>query len=799
MQGAWFSEEDTSGFAGLFAACEPRAPVIAAELVRVVVPALEQSAFDAHELESAAQELGTSLQGARLGQFNDMERALVKVGVSLAEACVATSVYFRATTLVSNELRRLVLSHFVNDQPMAEAALAAADKALARASQAFAVALLDIKERLLNEERKRAEQALLRFSRLFEAKILGILVCDLVGNILEANDGFLEMVGYSREELLSGSVRWADMTPAEFKPLDDDAVQQLVQRGVTRPWEKEYICKDGTRLPILVGVAMLDDTRCVAFVLDITERKRLEELRSKSAELENQNRRIREASRLKSEFLANMSHELRTPLNSIIGFAELLHDGAVDKDSPQHREFLGDILASGRHLLQLINDVLDLAKVESGKIEFRAERVNVQELVAEVSAVLRSIAASKRIALKSSVEPGLSEVVVDPARLKQVLYNYSSNAIKFTPEGGRVMLRVRGDGASAIMVEVEDTGIGIAQADFGRLFVEFQQLDQAATKRHGGTGLGLALTKRVVEAQGGSVGVRSAPGEGSLFFASIPLGPVGGQAHGPHEQLSRHAGASAILVVEDDIGDRTSIVNTLRRAGYDVETAPSGNDALAACRERRFDAITLDLLLPDTTGLEVLHRIREEGKNRATPVVVVTVIAERGVIGGFAVEDFLQKPVNGRDLLVALQRAGVPPEKGGTILVVDDDPSALKLMEATLRKLGYSAQVVSNAESALMLTSARSPTAVILDLLMPGIDGFEFLLSFRRQPKNATVPVVVWTNKDLTTKDHERLRELAHGVLAKASEGSLLDQLRALLPAPLSDEEGETREPSNVG
>ncbi|MFZ5896558.1 MAG: PAS domain-containing hybrid sensor histidine kinase/response regulator [Myxococcota bacterium] len=800
MQSCWFGEEDKSGFASLLEACEAQASAIVGEFADSGASISARSETAARKLAAlVASDLRAELRKGAAGEPAGLEELLTRVGVLLAEAGVGARDYWQLLARGSASIKAILLRVYARDPERARAALSVAERSFARISVALAESELAIKERMLGEERRRAEQALLRFSRLFEAKILGILVCDLVGNILEANDGFLEMVGYTREELLSGRVRWVEMTPPEYKQLDDDAVEQLKVRGVTRPWEKEYIRKDGTRVPILVGVAMLNETECVAFVLDITERKRLEELRQRSAELEAQNRRIREASRLKSEFLANMSHELRTPLNSIIGFAELLHDGAVDKDSAQHQEFLGDILSSGRHLLQLINDVLDLAKVEAGKMDFRPESVDVEQLVVEVCAVLRSIAASKRIELTSTVAPEVRHVKLDPARLKQVLYNYASNAIKFTPEGGRVVLRARAEGDDSIAVEVEDNGVGIASSDFERLFVEFQQLDPTSTKRQGGTGLGLALTKRIVEAQGGSVAVQSTLGQGSLFSAILPR-----HSDVANEQVAaiaigrRHAGASAVLVVEDDPRDGALIVNTLSRAGYDVEIAGTGQEAVNACRERSFDAITLDLLLPDTTGLEVLHRIREDGKNRATPILVVTVVAERGVVGGFAVEDYLQKPVNGRDLLVALQRAGVPPDKSGTILVVDDDPAALKLMDTTLRTLGYNAQVVSNAESALMLASARRPLAVILDLLMPGVDGFAFLLRFRAIPENASVPVVVWTMKDLSSDDHERLRQLSQAVIAKGTGSLLLDQLRALLPSASPAEEGGHLDPSHL-
>jgi len=252
------------------------------------------------------------------------------------------------------------------------------------------------------------------------------------------------------------------------------------------------------------------------------QRRKEDSERRRTQALEAENRRIQEASRLKSEFLANMSHELRTPLNSIIGFADLLHDGEIDLDSPQHNEFLGDILKSSRHLLKLINDVLDLAKVEAGKMEFRPETIALPELIGEVTDVLSSLARSRHIELCYEVSDDVQEVTVDPARLSQVLYNYLSNALKFTPTGGRVVVRAFAVDASCFRLEVEDSGIGISPENVARLFVEFEQLHLTCGEQQTGTGLGLALTKRIVEAQGGSVGVSSELARGSVFWVQLP-------------------------------------------------------------------------------------------------------------------------------------------------------------------------------------------------------------------------------------------------------------------------------------
>jgi signal transduction histidine kinase len=264
---------------------------------------------------------------------------------------------------------------------------------------------------------------------------------------------------------------------------------------------------------------------------DIREHKRLREEHRVAAEnegaarrevLEAQNRRIEEDSRLKSEFVANMSHELRTPLNSIVGFTELMLDARFGPLAGRYREFVQLMNASAHHLLQLINDILDLAKVESGKIDFQPETVELSAVIAEAMAIISGLAAKRKIALRTEVDPALGRVYLDPMRLRQVLYNYLSNAVKFTPEGGRVVLRARPEAGDRFRIEVEDTGIGIRPEDEHKLFIEFQQLDASSAKKFAGSGLGLALTRRLVEAQGGTVGVRSVFGSGSTFFATLP-------------------------------------------------------------------------------------------------------------------------------------------------------------------------------------------------------------------------------------------------------------------------------------
>lgn len=420
-------------------------------------------------------------------------------------------------------------------------------------------------------ERKRAEEAL----RVSEERLrlavtgagLGSWHWDIASGALVWSEQCLRIFGVSPDTAMS-----YEKFLTVLHPDDRDFVDQAVRRALDThsEYKIEYraIWPDGSEHWIASnGRGYYDATgrpqRMEGVAWDITPRMRAQialcevnesleqkvgertallqateaELRTKNEELKHQNQRVQEATRLKSEFLANMSHELRTPLNAIIGFSELMHDGRVGPVSAQHKEYLGDVLTSAKHLLRLINDVLDLAKVEAGKLVFKPEPIDLTKTLGEARDVVRALILSKQLQVAIEVDPTLSRIVADAGKLKQILYNYLSNAIKFSDRGGAISVRARPENQRQFRLEVEDHGIGIESADIDRLFSEFQQLDSGATKRHVGTGLGLALTKRIVEAQGGEVGVVSEVGKGSVFFAVLPRVLAAGPAQTPPQPL----------------------------------------------------------------------------------------------------------------------------------------------------------------------------------------------------------------------------------------------------------------------
>ena len=382
-----------------------------------------------------------------------------------------------------------------------------------------------IREKLVRRETEA------RFQQLLHSNVIGVILGDFSGRITEANDAFLTMLGYSRAELESGLLRWDELTPPEWRESTAAATEQVRTGESATPYQKEYFRKDGSRQPVEIGQVLLEGTdTVVAFVLDRTEQKVAEEkLRNYAAALECANRelelakaRAEQESRFKSKFLAGMSHELRTPLNAIIGFSELLEQELFGPLTDRQKKYVQNVLLSGRHLLTLINDVLDLSKVAAGRMELAREWLPLVPIVEAVHGVVRPLADKQGVEVSVSLPPHLPALYVDAVRVKQILYNLLSNAIKFTPRGGSVELSA-GVLGNSLSVSCRDTGSGIRPEDMPRLFREFEQLEPAAGPRPEGTGLGLALSKRLIEMHGGEISVVSEVGKGSTFTFTLPM------------------------------------------------------------------------------------------------------------------------------------------------------------------------------------------------------------------------------------------------------------------------------------
>jgi PAS domain S-box-containing protein len=618
-----------------------------------------------------------------------------------------------------------------------------------------------------------------RLAAIVESSNDAIVGKTLDGLITSWNHGAQMIFGYTPEEAIGQPVQM--LIPADRRHEEMRILTRLEAGRRVPAFDTIRLRKDGSTVPVSVTISPILDVQgrvvgASKIARDITEHKRVEDLRVKGVQLEAENRQIQEASRLKSEFLANMSHELRTPLNAIIGFADLMHSGAVPVESPKHQEFLGYIGTSGRHLLQLINDVLDLSKIEAGKVEFYPEPLLLPALVKEVTDILQASASKQGLRIEVHIDPEVAQLTLDPARLKQVLYNYLSNAIKFTPSGGLITLRALPDGPEHVRIEVEDTGIGIAPADMRKLFNEFQQLDSSYTKRHAGTGLGLALTRKLVQGQGGSVGVRSTPGVGSVFHLVLPRRPL---ARGDTNAAHR------VLVIHAEADEQRRIKGALSDAGFEVDAAATGEQALNCAVRHPYDAITLELVLPDRPGLDVLGTIRERGPSSETPVVAVTLQTQPGSVAGFQITDVLFKPIQASQVRTALHQIGLTQASRARMLVIDDDPVALDLMHATLKTFGLDVVCIDNGRQALDEIDLHQPDAIVLDLMMPELDGFAVLDALRGMPDWRDIPVFIWTSMSLSDEEYTLLARSAHAILNKGGGtlDTVLDDLRHWQPS----------------
>jgi signal transduction histidine kinase/CheY-like chemotaxis protein len=493
-------------------------------------------------------------------------------------------------------------------------------------------------------------------------------------------------------------------------------------------------------------------------------------------QLERQSRELAEASRHKSEFLASMSHELRTPLNAVIGFSEVLLERMFGELNERQEDYLRDIHSAGRHLLALLGDILDLSKIEAGRMELDLTTFPMDDILSQAISLVRERAALHGLQLMLESTPGLGTVTADELRLKQVLLNLLSNAVKFTPDGGRIDVRAWRDG-DVVEVTVTDTGIGVAPADQERIFDSFQQGERSASTSEG-TGLGLTLSRRIIELHGGRLWLASTPGRGSTFGISIPQPRAAARSATPDDVTELDDASTAgptIVVIEDDARSAELVELHLRAAGLRVRIAATGEAGLELVRDEQPVAVVLDIHLPGMNGWEVLALLKSDPATATVPVVVVSVEPERGRGFALGATEYLVKPVSGDHLLAAVTRL-LPRQPAGdeaarshlSVVVVDDDPLALKLVRSTLEPLGWEVHTCAGGQQAADVVRAVSPSVVVMDLLMPQVDGFAVIDELRPERDSDGPPIVVLTAKSLTPQDRSRLEGRIAFVAQKA-------------------------------
>ena len=502
-------------------------------------------------------------------------------------------------------------------------------------------------------------------------------------------------------------------------------------------------------------------------------------------EIEEKGRQLAEASQHKSQFLANMSHELRTPLNAIIGVTEMLREDA--EALKQDIEPLDRVLGAGRHLLALINDILDLSKIEAGRMELHLESFALAPLIEDVAKTIEPMAIKNGNRIVVDCQTDLGTAHADQTRFRQALLNLASNANKFTEKGTVTMTAQaqRLEGRDWITIGVTDTGIGMTQEQMGRLFQEFSQADASTTRKYGGTGLGLAISRHFCRMMGGDITVESKPGEGSTFMIRLPRivqsdETVATEARGetrrkPVHPIGRDAEAPLILVVDDDATVRGLVERHLERAGFAVVTARGGQEGLRLVRELRPAAVTLDINMPDLDGWTVLAAIKGDPALASIPVVLMSIIDQKNRGYALGAADYLVKPVDRTKLVGTL--TGICGSAAGRALLVDDDDVVRRGVRQALEPIGWKVREAENGQAAVEALAAARVDVIILDLMMPKMDGFEFLDELRSRTDWQDIPVVVITAKDLTQEDRDRLNGGVERIIQKSDRDEMLRQL----------------------
>jgi adenylate cyclase len=566
--------------------------------------------------------------------------------------------------------------------------------------------------------------------------------------------------------------------------LDDRIRRHLNPQGVY-----EYELADGRWMR--VSERKTHDSGIVSVFTDISDLKSRE---SQLAEMVDHLKIVRDqamqATQAKSQFLANMSHELRTPLNAIIGYSEMLEEDAQARDDAEAVSDLEKIHSAGRHLLSLINEILDLAKIEVGKMELYLEDVDLGTLVDEIRNTVAPVVQERGNNLQLDLDKDLGFIHTDQTKLRQMLLNLLSNAAKFT-EQGEIRLAVRRELHAEepwVVFSVKDSGIGMTEQQLGHIFDEFSQADASTTRKYGGTGLGLSISQRFCQMLGGTIEVSSEYGMGSDFTIRIPA--VAREPEAVEETAVSPAlpGCTAdsaqckVLVIDDDPVVRDLITRYLVKEGFQVINASAGSEGLSLARSIKPDVISLDVLMPGMDGWSVLMQLKEDAEMADTPVIMVSILDEKKIGYTLGAADYLIKPIDRNRLLQVINKH-CRGRLDGPVLLVDDDEGAREITGAALENHGVEVIHAGDGRQALQILQQVLPQIILLDLMMPVMDGFEFLEAVKERPEWRTIPVIVITARDLTEDDHERLNGMVRRVISKGhyTETDLLSMLRGVL------------------
>ncbi|AWV90182.1 response regulator [Bradymonas sediminis] len=641
----------------------------------------------------------------------------------------------------------------------------------------------DLQSWLIDELRQKEAET----SAVLQTAPDGILTVDSDGRILTANTAATRIFGAERGAMVGEDIRQL-VGELDAKTMASVLESQAFGESI------EYLGQRGGAAEFPLEIAFgTHNSRIVLVLRDITERK------IANQQLRDARDAAVQASQAKSTFLANMSHELRTPLNAVIGYSEMIKEEieAMQEEGVDNVEMVTDFLpdltrirTAGTHLLALINDILDLSKIEAGKMLLNVELFDVAELVEDIRATVAPLAAKSNNTLRVEISDELGFMRSDATKVRQVLFNLLSNACKFTSDG-TITMRVGPDESyEQVICEVEDTGVGMSAEKLEMIFDAFTQADSSTTREFGGTGLGLTITRHFCALLEGDIQVESTRGKGSKFTVRLaaniaPEEVFPAARELPQQRVAAGPNAQTVLVIDDDPTMRDLLRRILEREGFVVATAASGSEGLLLAEELRPDLITLDVMMPSMDGWTLLSKLKAHDALAGIPIIMVTMVAESERGYALGADHYMVKPINRQRLVDILDGYRAAGPGGGQILLVEDDEPTRALLRRTLQSDGWQVVEADNGQVGLDTLDAFTPDLVLLDLMMPKMDGFEFLVEFRSREIYRDVPVIVVTAKELTEAELEGLRQGTSEVLSKGGrriggdyEAQLLEQVR---------------------